>query len=186
VFLPAFLFAQTDTIATLVIKDKTKYSTKFLSNLKSLTYSTNYQLIDSILIIGQLDTAYFPADLPLNKPRRLFGSSKNTRYVITVTRINYTTIFYSLAIHKANKLTFSHKGYADIGAGFFLGSESDEDEKTGISYGATEYSNQTTDCILSIRIGKNDLEKLCAKVNKHCKDKTQDIRLDECPTLYEK
>ena len=185
IILPSFLVAQTDTTATLVIKDKTKYSAKFINNLKFFHYSTNYQLLDSILIIGQLDTAHFPTDLPLNSPRRLSGSSKNDRYEITLSRINYTTVYYSLAIYKSNKLSVSHKGYADIAAGFFLGSETDEDEKTGFSYGSTAYSSQTADCILSIRIGKNELEKLCAKVVKHCKDKTKDIPLDDCPTLYE-
>ena len=183
--LPTFLFAQEDTVSTLIIKDKTKYSEEFLSKLKSFTYSYNYQLLDSLLIVGQLDTAYFPTVLPLKKPRKLSGRSKDTRYDLTLSRINYTTVYYRLTIYKAGKLSSNQKGHADIGTGFFLGFETDEDEKTGISYGSTAYSNQTTDCILSIRIGKNEMQKLCAKVTRQCKDKTKDIQLDDCPTLYQ-
>jgi hypothetical protein len=179
------VFAQTDT-ATLVIKDKTKYSAAFLNKLKLFSYSTHYQLLDSLLIIGQLDTAYFPTDLPLDEPRRLTGHSNYISFELTISRINYSTIAYNLGLYKANKLSFSQKGHADISTGFFLGSETDEDDKTGVSYGSTEYSHQSTSCVLFIRIGKNEIGKLCGKVKRSCRDKNRNIPLDACPTLYER
>lgn len=184
--LPTFLFAQKDTLATVVVKDKTRYSADFLTQLRSFNYSTHYQLFDSMLVIGQLDTAYFPTDLPLKRSRLFSGRSKDTRYDLTLSRINYTTIYFSLAITKTGNPPSKREGYADIGVGFFLASEVDEDEKTGMAYGSTEYSHETAECALGIRIGMDDKKKLRARIVGQCKDKPKGEQLINSPTLYEK
>lgn len=185
-FLPLLLFAQIDSTVTLVIKDKTQYSPGFLKQLGSFYYSSHYQLKDSLLIVGQLDTAYFPTELPLGITKKVSGSSNGKRYEMNVTRINYSTIRYHLDIFKGSKLSESKKGQADIGAGFFLGAESDYDDKTGVSYLSSEYADMSGGCVLSIRIGKNHLDALCIKLSRQCETASGNIKLEDCPILREK
>lgn len=166
--------------ATVVVKDRSQYSHTFLSNLRTFTYSSHYQLKDSLLIIGQLDTAYFPTELPLRKEQVFTGSKSNRQFELRVTRINYTTINYTLRVNNAGHLN-EYKGLADISAGFFLGAETVEDDHTGTAYLANEYYSHAKNCDLSIRIGGED--KLYAKVIVNCGNKVEDIDLEDCPTL---
>jgi hypothetical protein len=172
-------FVSTVAPAETAIIDESKYSKSFLDKLNN--NGLHCKLNDSLLIDGP-DTAHFPTDLPLNKQVIFAGSKNNINYTLTVERKNYTTLSYKF--ERSNWT--AEQGQADIGSGFFLGAETDDDDKTGMSYLSTEYSFQNADCYFGIRIGWNEDEKnneLCAKVVRHCRqDKSKDI--SDCPSLY--
>jgi len=66
-----------------------------------------------------------------------------------------------------------------------LGAESDEDEKTGLSYFASEYNDPNSECNNSIRIGETEDENIqLAKVIMDCFDLPMGI--EESPTLRTK
>jgi hypothetical protein len=168
-----------DSTPTLSAENYGKYSRSFIDKLNE--GPLQYELKDSLLINGS-DTAYFPTELPLNKKVIFEGCKNNICFTLTVERKNYTTLVYTLK--RANSIT--DEGEAVILAGFFLGAETDEEDKTGLSYLSTEYSSENSDCYFGIRIGTNEHDQLCAKVDKYCKDKSKNIDLEDCPTLYKK
>ncbi len=172
--------------AIVVIKDPTQYSRAFIQKLKAFDYSSHYELRDSMLIIGRLDTAWFPTDLPLEKERILTGVKAGKEYRLAVRRISYTTVSYELKVFRSGKLYSAYKGLADLEPGFFLGAETDEDERTGSAYLSTEYYSRTNHCDLALRIGINDQSQLCARVKAGCADTAKNIALSDCPTLYSK
>ena len=165
-----------------VVKDSNQYSKKYLQKLKTSGYAIKYQLIDSMLIMNNVDTTFFPTYLPLNKKIKLTGKINSRSLSLFVHRKNYTTIVFELKIFNPGQLVDEQKGEADIGSLFFLGAESDEDDKTGLAYFAYEYSKIDGPCELSIRIG-DDGHQLKAKLIRQCSDKRKDIYLEDSPTL---
>ena len=82
------------------------------------------------------------------------------------------------------KSSYNQTGQADIISSFFLGTESDEDVKTGEGYFVTEYiERRAKDCHIHIRLG-DDNER--AKIIKNCNGKIRDITLDNFKTLRRK
>ena len=168
---------------TFFVKDSNKYSQRYLEKLKTSGYAIRYQLIDSMLIMNDIDTTFFPTYLQLNKKIKLTGKINNRSLSLFVHRKSYTTIVFELQIFNSGQLVDEQKGEADIGTLFFLGAESDEDDKTGLAYFAFEYSKIDRPCELSIRIGADDGDQLKAKLIRQCSDKRKDIYLEDCPTL---
>jgi hypothetical protein len=164
------------------IKDKSLYDPVFIAKLSE--YNEPIKLIDNYILVGR-DTVYFPEDLPLNKETIFKGANDQNAFVLTVTRINLTTLNYSFQLSgKDNSPIINRTGKATLSL-FFLGSETDDDEVTGDGYLSTEYWHKSSDCDFAIRIGeKDDNEKLRAKIKLHCKDdKLKTIDLDDIPTL---
>jgi len=168
-----------------VVKDSNQYSQRFLEKLKASGYAIKYQLRDSMLIMNNVDTVFFPTYLTINEKIKLTGKINNRSLSLFVHRKNYTTIVFELKIFNSGQLVDEQKGEADIGTLFFLGAESDEDDKTGLAYFAAEYSKMDSSCVLSIRIGTGDSDQLKAKLNRKCSDEKKSIDLDDCPTLRE-
>ena len=166
------------------IKDKNLYDKTFIEGLAD--YNEPLKLIDNYIIIGK-DTTFFPDDLPVNKQITFQGSKDNHNFVLTVTRINLTSIIYNFQrTDKDNQSVDSISGKAILGSMFFLASEMDEDSQTGDGYGSSEYWDKTNNCMLSLRIGigLDDNGKQRAVVTYSCEDKNkQTLALDECPTL---
>lgn len=185
-FLSPLTFAQSKSAkdtATILLKDHTKYSKQFLTRLKTFTYSSHYELRDSMMIIGELDTTYFPTELALQKDYTFAGIKKNRQFELHVKRINYTTVKYMLRLYKSWKMVGEYKGEAHLAPGFFLGAETDEDDRTGNAYLASEYYSTVKNCDISLRIGENGSQ-IKTKVIITCKHKWKNVGLDDCPTLY--
>ena len=164
------------------VKDSNLYSRQFLEKLKASGYALKYSIIDGMIIINDADTAWFPVYLPLNKNVELGGKIKEKSILLSVQRKNYTTISFELKIFGSGQLIDEQSGEADIGILFFLGAESDQDDKTGIGYFSSEYYKKDVPCELAIRIG-SDHDQLKTKLNRKCSDKKKSIDLEDCPTL---
>jgi len=164
-------------------KEKSQYDQTFIDGLAG--YGEQIKLIENYMLIGQ-DTAYFPEEIKLYKETIFKGTKGKKKFVLTVTRINLTSLNYNFQLFdKDAKLLNSKKGKATLGSLFFLGSESDDDDETGEGYLSVEYYDHSADCSFAIRIGdKDDNGKLRAKIKLRCKDnKLKNISLDDNPTL---
>lgn len=167
----------------IVIKNKEDYSENFISGLKNLGYK-NFRLIDSLLIIDKKDSFVFSKSPKIGEQRTYIGSQDNITIKITVNRINYTTIDYRINMIESGKVAYNQSGKADIISTFFLGTETDEIERTGETYSVEEFIDQkTNNCYTKIRIGDDNK---CAKLVKNCNENIKDITLDNFTTLYKK
>ncbi len=164
------------------IKDKLQYDQTFIDGLAD--YNEPIKLIDNYIVTGK-DTTYFPEDLILNKATTFTAIKDNNKYVLTVTRTNFTNLTYNFQLtDNDNKTLDTKSGKAILGSTFFIGPEGDDDIEGG--YGSQEYRDNGKDSWLSIRIeiGKTDNGKQRAKIHYGFNDKTKkSLDLDECPTL---
>lgn len=171
-----------------VIKDRADYSEKFIQGLKELGFE-KIELRDSLLLINDKDTAYFPRTLKIGKQIILTGKKGNLAIALTVKRINYTTVDYKIEMVEFGKASHDQTGQADIIASFFYGSESDVSEKTGNGYFVTEFSEyKDKDCYTHIRLGYEEETGpyLSGKLKKNCNGQIMVIDLDNFTTLVEK
>lgn len=169
----------------LLIQDSTQYSKNFLELLVASNYAQTFELKDGFLIMDGRDTTSFPQDLILNKSYYFIGKKEAWTYELEIEAINYTTLKYHFQRFENKDLKEDLKGEADISAIFFLGDESDEDDKTGNTYFASEYIHDIGDCSFFIRIGRDEGD-LKGKVVYYCEDGSVGIELEEGPTLREK
>lgn len=169
--------------ADIYIKDKSQYDQTFIEELSE--FNEPIKLIDNYVLIGQ-DTVYFPEELQLNKEIIFKGTKELKNFALTVTRTNLTSLNYNFQLFdKDTKLINNKSGKATMGALFFLGSETDDDDETGEAYLSVEYWDNSPNGSFAIRIGeKDDNGKLRAKIKLYCKDhKSKNIDLDDNPTL---
>lgn len=167
----------------IVIKNQADYSEKFIQGLKELGYK-KFELIDSLLITDNKDTIAFSQTPKIGELRVYTGRLDNLAIALTVKRINYTTVDYKIEMVDFGKTSHNQTGKADIISSFFLGTESNEDERTGDRYFVTEYTdNRENNCCIHIRLGE---ENELAKVIKNCNGKIKDITLDNFTTLHKK
>jgi hypothetical protein len=141
-------------------------------------HSENLQFIDSIIIIGN-DTTLIPIILPLNKKISFTGcSDDNICYSLDLTRINYSTLQYAITKNEARIKCYTETGNADLDHNFnYL--DKDDEYDNEIKY----YASNKDSCNITIRIGNNNENKLCAKIQKSfCKHPVNDIY--NCITLY--
>jgi len=171
-----------DKNTNIYIQDKSKYDKTFIKGLTG--YNGQIQLIDNYIIVDK-DTAYFPESIPLNKPIVFQAANENLNFELIVTRTNLTNLNYKFKLSDTNNKIVDHKsGKVVLRSMFFLPSEIDEDDLTGIGYGCSEYFGETGKCSFVIRIGINENQKLVATFSYCCH-----IRgilyscLDICPTL---
>lgn len=171
----------------IVIKNKSAYAEKFLQGLKELGYE-KFELKDSLLLIDNQDTVYFPETPKIGKQTILTGSKDNLTIELTVKRINYTTLGYKIKMSESGKTSHSQIGKADITPSFFFGEESDESETTGVVYSVSEYTEyKDNDCYTFIRLGYEEETGpyLLGKIKKNCNEKMKDIDLSNFTTLVE-
>lgn len=164
---------------------RSRYDKIFLDKLSE--YREPVKLSGNILLTGQ-DTVYFPEDLLLHQETIFKGSKDNSDFLLILTRTNLTGLNYSFQLMNSSKHTeISKSGRAILNPFFFLGAESDDDDRTGEGYLSVEYTDESSNCLFAIRIGERDENgKLRAKIKLFCKDsKTKSMDLDEIPTLRE-
>jgi hypothetical protein len=134
--------------------DKRGYSEVFLYNLskhkstQKIIVKDNYILVDS-------DTVYFPEDLVKMKDYHFTGFTEKRFYQLDVRRTNLTSLEYEYVVLENEKPIHEAKGTVHLNAGFYLGSETADDDETGEGYLLTEYLSEGKDSY-SIRIGEPD------------------------------
>jgi len=173
----------------IVIENKSDYSKKFIDGLKEISYYGKFNLKDNLLVIDDTDTTYFNETPKIGKFITLTGEKKGLKIIINIKRINYTTIDYKIEMFTSGTLKHSQVGHAEIASSFFLGDESDESEKSGVSYYVTEFSElRENDCYTYIRLGYEEGtgSYLLGKLVKNCNGDIHEITLDNFPTLIEK
>ncbi len=176
---------RSDTPAKLSLKNDLDYSAQFLKELTYAGLAKQIELADSLIILDAADTFAFPMDLPLDEWKNFVAAKQGYLYSLDVSRSNYTTLDFNFELRKGRQTVDQLRGKADIGPGFLLGSESDEDPETGSSYFASEYRFEGQNCSFSIRLGGDEgVQKV--KLVKQCKSGKYNIDLDNCPVLLEK
>ncbi|WP_131248844.1 hypothetical protein [Aquimarina atlantica] len=170
------------------IKNESDYSEKFIEGLKKLR-EEKITLSDSLLILNDKDTIHFPGTPKIGRRITLTGKKDNLAIAVTIKRLNYTTIDYKIEMIEFGKSSHIQNGKADIASSFYFGDESDESDKTGVSYFVTEFSDlRENDCYTYIRVGYEEETSpyLLGKIIKNCNGKLLDIDLDNFSTLIEK
>lgn len=165
------------------IKDKSKYDQTFIDGLSE--YKEPIKLIDNFMLIGN-DTTYFPDDLSLNKEYIFKANNDSQKYVLTVKRINETTLKFNFQLFENNKLLHTESGKANLPSLFFLGPEGEPDIQTGDSFFSQEYLKKDDSIWLCINIGmdKDYKGKQRAKITYRYTDESkQTANLEECPIL---
>ncbi len=173
--------------AKLIVKNEADYSPAFLSLLRQNTDFENFYLDGNLMVINGTDSAYFASEPPIGKTIVLHGQKEPLAITLQLKRINQTTVDYTINMMKSGKPAYTQTGSADISPFFFLGAESDEDDASGASYFATEFTTANSDCHTAIRIGKTESSRnFLGKLIKNCNEDVRDIDLDNFPTLREK
>ena len=150
------------------IKDETMYSENFISEFKfkfgmyekvSLIEDT-IAIYDSILNGVKEDISIIPTNLPLNKTVIYSKTEKNKKQVLTVKRINISTLEYNYYEIVNGKKTNNRQGIADLNPSFYLSSKmfDDGDGLVGM-YEYADYSEK--DCWTYIYIEVESIEKSC-------------------------
>lgn len=169
---------------SIVIKDSSDYSSRFINSLETDEIFWKYTLNGNLLITNNQDTSKFPEDPSLGKVIYLTNKKENLEIKLTVKRVFLSTIEYKLELIDNGK-PLTQKGFADLSSHFFLGSESDIDDSSGYGYFSVEYWDKTLD-YLSIRIGKEPIKEEYYRGKIICKLGSYKIDLDNFPTLIEK
>lgn len=204
IFLPVFLLllglsacknnpAQSDedvqgnpTVQNGLTWDSVYYQKHFFSNSfvtsvgklgKKVEFMPNQLLIDG-------NSIEFPAVPKINRLYRFKGSKENTTYSLDAVRVNFSTVKFLLDIARDGKSVERYEGEADINPAFYLGAESDTDDQSGVSYLSNEFSYLKNACTTYLRIGE-DGGAIKARISRDCYDNTQDIVLENSPTLRE-
>jgi hypothetical protein len=138
--LPVLCFPQEHKMAKLFIKDPSAYSKDFIDCLREIE-NQQFYLIDSLLIINSIDTAFIPS---LKDDTLDFASENNT---LKLSQINYSTIKYLLVTTR-----HQFEGFASINCTFYLGAESDTDAN-GDSYFCDEFIDNNSSDIVILRVG---------------------------------
>ncbi|WP_237274930.1 hypothetical protein [Tenacibaculum ovolyticum] len=172
---------------TVVVKNKHDYSENFIKGLKKIVGFGDFELTDNFLILKDKDTVEFPDKPKINKQIVLTAEKDNLAITLKIKRINQVSIEYIIDMAQFGKSTFKSNGIAEISPGFFLGSESDTDNATDISYFSTSYENVNNKCFTYIRLGtQEESPLLLGKLIKNCNDQIKEINLENFPTLREK
>jgi hypothetical protein len=171
-----------------LVTNKSDYSEKFIKGLKKHLDYRKFTLKDSLFITDDKDTIYFPQTPIIGRQILLTGIKDNLAIAVTVKRLNYTTVDYRIEIVEFGKANYKQSGQADILSSFFLGSESNESDKTGIEYFVTEFIDNRDNCNTHIRLGYEEETGpyMLGKLIKNCNGSIRDLTLDNFTTLIEK
>jgi len=145
------------------IKDESKYSQTFLVEFKTRhsVYET-VSLIDDIIIINndQVGHIIIPTDLPLNQQVTYQKIENSKKQVLTVKRINYSTLEYNYYEETPGQKTSQRQGTADLEPVFYFGAEGTFEDENENVYGMNEYIDSSEkDCWTNIYVGVGSIEK---------------------------
>jgi hypothetical protein len=165
------------------IEKLTDYSPQFIAGIQNAAKDiVVVSMLGDRLVTKGGDTLRFPTTPPIGNELVFTGGEAGEEVELRVERVNQSTIRYGMVIHLAEGGTYEMKSLADLSPLFFLGAESDEDEQTGLSYLASEFSDPASECSNSIRIGQaEESGPYLAKLVMDCFDLP--MSLEESPTL---
>ncbi len=147
--------------------------------------ANEFELADSMIIVEKQDTFFFPMEISWRQWANFMAVKDGFTYSLDIAKLDYTTLGFNFELRKGNQTIDQLTGQADLDPGFFLGSESDEDNQSGVSYFCNEYTFENQNCSFTIRLGDDEgIWKV--KVIKNCESGRYDIALDDCPVLLEK
>ena len=173
------------TPAKIVVQEDSEYGAAFLNQLSMAGLAKSFELTDSLIIVEDKDTFFFPETLPKGDWVNFMAMKSGYAYSLDLARINYTTLDFNFELRKGNATIDQILGKAVLSPGFILAAESDEDPVTGISYFSDEYFFKNETCEVSIRVGDDEgIRKV--KMIKNCKSGKYNIALEDCPVLLEK
>jgi hypothetical protein len=145
------------------IKDEIKYSENFILEFKKYhgMYETVSLIEDTIIINNDIEgLIIIPTDLPLNKMITYGKSEKGKEQILTVKRVNISTIEYNYYEIVNGKKRDERQGKADLEPSFHLavdGTFEDENENT---YGMNRYIDYSEkNCWTYVYIGVGSIEK---------------------------
>uniref|UniRef100_UPI0040492FB8 hypothetical protein n=1 Tax=Flavobacterium sp. TaxID=239 RepID=UPI0040492FB8 len=143
-FLVLFLalsFAYSQEVWDVKIKDSTQYDIEFLNYWKHVKPYALKITNDSIIVNKEYnDPILIPKDLPLNQAIYYELKSKDTLYQMTVKRVNFTNIEYTIIGKAKNETFFSRQGIAILKPTFHLGSEGVYEKSEDEFYGMNDYN----------------------------------------------
>lgn len=145
------------------IKDESKYSQTFLTEFKARhsVYET-VSLIDDTIIVNndRVGHIIIPTDLPLNQQVTYQKTENSKKQVLTVKRINYSTLEYNYYEESNGQKTNGRQGTADLEPVFYFGAEGTFEDENENVYGMNEYiDNSEKDCWTNIYVGIGSIEK---------------------------
>ncbi len=115
------------------IKDESKYSHTFLAEFKArhIVYE-KVSLIDDTLIVNndQIGHIIIPTDLPLNQEVTYQKTENSKKQILTVKRINFSTLEYSYYEESNGLKTNIKQGAADLEPVFYSGAEGIFEDET--------------------------------------------------------
>lgn len=164
------------------VKNLQQYGSAFVAALKQSGFANRYALEDSLLIFNGTDTAYFPNDLPMGTQVELTAQRNDSTWVLHLLRKNYVSVAYRFQLLTQDSPVMLD-GEAELGPLFFLGAETDTDDRTGDGYLSVEYSAASDSCQVIVRVGTNDHGGLLGKLAILCPASGLNMKLDDAPTL---
>ena len=148
------------------IKDEAKYSENFLSEFKKYygMYETVFLIEDTIIVNNDREGfVIIPTDLPLNKTIIYEKVEKEKEQILTIKRINISTLEYNYYETVNGKKINERKGNADLKPAFLLAAEGiffENDDAEENLYGMNIYKDYSEkDCWTHIFIGVGSIEK---------------------------
>lgn len=160
------------------IKDKNQYSETFLTEFKAKhnIYKTVALIGDTIIINNDRENIILiPTDLPLDKLVTYEESVDGVKYIVSVKRINLSTIEYSYFETVNGKIKNKKQGQADLEPVFYFGAEGTFEDENENVYGMNEYiSSSKDDCQTIIYIGVGSIEKTFMK--QQCKSGADEFK----------
>lgn len=167
------------TPTTFFIKDTTKYSIKFLNDFRKRhnQYKINtVSLLNDTIIINndKKDLIIIPTDLPLNRKIVYEAQTSDMIYMLTVKRVNYSTIEYEYD-QKEKEKSIAHKsGLASLDPLFYYGCEGTIELKNGAVYGMNKYIDDSSECHTYILIGVGNISQ--SEIHHNCKNTKDNIK----------
>lgn len=164
------LVYQIEKSKVFIVKDSSRYSSEYISDLRTLSsdFDTLLLLDDTIIIysrpfnghsyVESVDTTYIPKIPLLNKQLIYKREVENKKYELSMRRINYSNIEYDLKINDS----INKSGQLVLTAGSILGDEYEEDEE-GLMRTVIKYIDQSK-CWTLVRIDEDSQEYVSVQV----------------------
>ena len=145
------------------IKDETAYSKNFISQFKQYhgMYETVSLIEDTIIVNNDReDFIIIPTDLPLNELFFYGKAEKEKEQILTVKRVNISTLEYTYYETVNGTKANGRQGMADLQPVFYFGAEGTFEDEDGTMYGMNKYTDYSgKDCWTSIYVGVGSTEK---------------------------
>jgi hypothetical protein len=144
------------------IKDETQYSENFISEFKKSHPYKTVSLIDDTIIVNndREGLIIIPTDLPLNKTIIYEKVEKETEQILTIKRVNISTLEYNFYETVNGKKANEIQGKADLQPSFYFGAQGIFEDDNEMIYGMNIYIDHSEkDYWAYIYVGVGSIEK---------------------------